>query len=135
MRVLIVERQSQVCSALKLLLEQEAGLQVVGEAADQRALGALLAQRTPDLILLDWGLAHGNARRWIAALREGRPGLKVIALSGRGEARQAAMDAGVDAFVSKVDPPERLLQALAALGKGLGDTCARPPGRGRSRVG
>ena len=36
----------------------------------------------------------------------------MIALSGRPEARQAALDAGVDAFVSKGDPPERLFGDL-----------------------
>jgi DNA-binding NarL/FixJ family response regulator len=38
----------------------------------------------------------------------------VIVLSGRPEARQAVLDAGADAFVSKVEPPERLLAAIAA---------------------
>ncbi len=39
-------------------------------------------------------------------------GKAVVALSGRPEARQAALDAGVDAFVSKGDPPELLLKAM-----------------------
>jgi CheY-like chemotaxis protein len=39
----------------------------------------------------------------------------VIALSGRPEARQAALLAGADSFVSKADPPDRLLVAI--------DTC------------
>jgi CheY-like chemotaxis protein len=42
----------------------------------------------------------------------------VIALSGRPEARQAALEAGVDDFVSKVDPPNRLLAAI--------ERCCRP---------
>jgi DNA-binding NarL/FixJ family response regulator len=40
------------------------------------------------------------------------PALQVVALSGRPEARQAALDAGVHAFVSKGDPPEVLLEAV-----------------------
>ena len=35
-----------------------------------------------------------------------------VALSGRPEERQVALDAGVDAFVSKADPPERLLATI-----------------------
>ena len=38
--------------------------------------------------------------------------LRVIALSGRPEARQAALEAGASAFVSKGDPPEFLLEAI-----------------------
>ncbi len=48
----------------------------------------------------------------LPALRERRPNLPVIALSGRLEARQMALDAGVDAFVSKGEPPEQLLTTL-----------------------
>jgi DNA-binding response OmpR family regulator len=66
-----------------------------------------------DLVLLDWelpGLMVGSP----SVLREGRPALTVIALSGRPEARRAALAAGVDAFDSKANPPERLLEAINA---------------------
>jgi DNA-binding NarL/FixJ family response regulator len=45
-------------------------------------------------------------------LRTTCPGLLVIALSGRPAARRSAMAAGADAFVSKADPPERLLKTI-----------------------
>jgi DNA-binding NarL/FixJ family response regulator len=35
-------------------------------------------------------------------------------LSGRPEARRAILDAGANAFISKVESPERLLAAIAA---------------------
>jgi hypothetical protein len=41
----------------------------------------------------------------------------VIALSGRPEARQAALGAGADAFASKGDPPERVLAVIKDSGK------------------
>jgi len=40
----------------------------------------------------------------------------VITLSGRQETRIAALAAGADAFVSKEDPPERLLAAVRNAG-------------------
>jgi DNA-binding NarL/FixJ family response regulator len=36
----------------------------------------------------------------------------VVALSGRPESRRTALAAGVNAFVSKGEPPERLLAAV-----------------------
>ena len=36
----------------------------------------------------------------------------MIVLSGRPEARQMALAAGADEFVSKIDPPEKLLAAI-----------------------
>jgi DNA-binding NarL/FixJ family response regulator len=112
MRILLGDDQPEVRSALRLLLEHVPGLSVVGEAADTADLLAQAEAVCPDLMLLDWELPGLEADGLLPTLRELCPGLAVIALSGRPEARQAALDAGVDAFVSKGDPPERLLAAV-----------------------
>ena len=49
----------------------------------------------------------------LPALRQACPALSVIVLSGRPEAEDAALAAGADAFISKADPPEQLLAAIA----------------------
>ena len=112
MYVLVADDQSRVRSALRLLLEQEPGIQVLGEAVDTTGLLDWVKAACPNLVLLDWELPGLGVDRLLPTLRELCPGLAVIALSGRPEARQAALDAGVDAFVSKGDPPERLLAAV-----------------------
>jgi CheY-like chemotaxis protein len=66
----------------------------------------------PDLLLLDWELPGLSAIGSLAGLRKGFPAMLVVALSGQPEARRAALSAGVDAFVSKAEPPEQLLAAL-----------------------
>jgi CheY-like chemotaxis protein len=66
----------------------------------------------PDLVLLGWELPGLDTLDSMNSLRDVCPGLSVIALSGRPEARQAALAAGADHFVSKADPPERLLFAI-----------------------
>jgi DNA-binding NarL/FixJ family response regulator len=116
MRVLLADDQLKIRSALKLLLEQELGLRVVGEVAKVESLIPLANKTNPDVVLVDWKLLGCKATGLISALREKRPRLQVIALSGRPESRQAALEAGVDTFISKVDPPEQLLSALKALG-------------------
>jgi DNA-binding NarL/FixJ family response regulator len=112
MRVLLADDQAKVRSALRLILEQEPGMEIVGEAAGVARLLALVKERYPDLILLDWELRKAPANDLLPALRSLCPCLKVIVLSARPEARQAALAAGADAFVSKVDGPEALLNAL-----------------------
>lgn len=112
-RVLIADDQPQVRSAMMLLLRQEPDVTVVGEASDVKQALELAAERQPDLVLLDWELPGQNGAAALAELRTVRPGVVVIALSGRPEARQAALTAGADAFVSKGDPPERLLEAVS----------------------
>ena len=124
MRILLADDQTKVRSALRLLLEQEPGLSVVGEAAEAEGLLTQVQRTQPDLVLLDWELPGFQATDSLAcpgqcllsALHSLGCHLKVIALSGHVEAREEALAAGADAFVSKGDPPERLLTALRTVG-------------------
>lgn len=118
MRVLLADQESKVRSALRLLLKQEAGLNVMGEAAKAEDLLAQMETSCPDLVLLDWELPGLRTSRMLPALRERCPKVRVIILSARPEARGAALAAGADTFVSKGDPPERLLAAVADLRQG-----------------
>jgi len=111
MRVLLADDQAKVRSALRLLLSHETDIDVLGEAVDATGLLDWGQATCPDLVLLDWELP-GFSSDLMVALRELCPSLAVIALSGQPEARQEALDAGVDAFVSKGDPPEQLLEAI-----------------------
>jgi DNA-binding NarL/FixJ family response regulator len=62
LRVLLADDQANVRHALQLLLEQEPGIAIVGEAAD--ATGVLLAATThpADVLLLDCALFCGPGR-------------------------------------------------------------------------
>lgn len=114
MRILLADNQSAVRSALRLLLEQEAGVSIVGEVTEAEALLAQAEVAQPDLVLLDWELPSLLPRDLLFVLRDRCHHTVVIALSGRPEARRDALDAGVDAFASKGEPPERLLATLYA---------------------
>lgn len=117
MKVLIADDKAEVRSALSLLIEQEEGLTVAAVAADTLSLISKIQTMQPDVILLDWELPGLETLKAAGidirqALESHREGLIIVALSGRPDARQAAMAAGVDLFVSKGDAPVRLLDAL-----------------------
>jgi len=112
MRILLADDQPKVRFALRTLLERQPGLEVVGEARNGQDLCDQIEPTRPDLVLLDWELPGESAMDTLYTLRIMYPVLRVIALSGRSEARHAALRAGVDAFVSKSDPPEHLLAAI-----------------------
>jgi len=78
----------------------------------RRAAGATGLSRA-EVVLLDWNLAGAAAAGLLPALRRDCPDRGVIVLSGRPEAREAALAAGADTFVSKGNPPEHLLAAIA----------------------
>jgi DNA-binding NarL/FixJ family response regulator len=116
MQVLLADDQAKVRSAIRLLLDQEQDVEVVGEAVDATGLVDWVKVASPDLVLLDWELP-GFEPSLLVRLRRLCPSLSVIGLSGRPESRHAALSAGADAFVSKGDPPEELLEAIGACQK------------------
>ena len=112
MRILLSDDQAQVRFALRMLLERQSGVQVVGETVDAEELLDRAKATCPDVLLVSWELPGLGERVSLSALRQECPDLIVIALSGRPEARRAALQAGADAFVSKTDPPESLLALI-----------------------
>jgi len=109
--VLLADDQSKVRSALRLVLEQQPGVHILGEAVDTTGLLDWVKTARPDLVLLDWelpGLQAANplidsgrvpstalrqaqdgssGQGLLPTLRELCPGMAVIALSGRPERR------------------------------------------------
>lgn len=116
MRILLADNQPKVRFALRVLLERQPGIEIVGEAANAADLLSQMGKARPDIVLLSWDLpglaANGPLSSLLSSLREMHPKLSVIALSGRPEVRRAALSAGANAFVSKTDPPERLLTTI-----------------------
>lgn len=114
MRVLLAEDQPKVRFALRVLLERQPGIHIVGEAVDADELLDQSREACPDLVLLAWGLPGQKMTDLIGALHSLCPRLAVVALSGRPEAQISALAAGADAFVSKGEPADHLLAAIAA---------------------
>ena len=55
-RVLLADTQPHVRSALRILMNLEAGFIVVAEAVEAGDMLAQIRATRPDLVLLDWGL-------------------------------------------------------------------------------
>jgi CheY-like chemotaxis protein len=118
MRTLLADDYDENRAALRLLLE-ELGEGDVLEADDLGQALAALTRASVDVILLDWELpqgdyAGGSTAEFVRQSKRRAPGCLVIAMSGRPESRGESLGAGCDAFVSKNDPPDRLLALLGA---------------------
>lgn len=112
MRVIMADDQPEVCSAMRLLLEEKQGITITGEVSNASDLLEKLRAVKADLVLLDWELPGSNPQELITLMREICPQLSIIALSSRPQVRQEALQAGSQEFVGKSDPPETLLEAL-----------------------
>jgi DNA-binding NarL/FixJ family response regulator len=112
MRIMLADDETKVRRALCLLLEQQDWASVTGEAGQAREVLAQVEATSPDLLLLDWGLPDMDGSALMHLLKKHFPYLAVVVLSGQPEAEEPALTAGAVAFVSKADPPEKLLAAI-----------------------
>ena len=115
LRVLIADDDSGVASAIQSLLQENPGFKVVGIAASAKVALECIQADCPDLILLDWELPGCEGADLVPEIRLRRPDVSVIVLHSRPLMKKAALAAGADDFVSKGDPPERLLAVLQKL--------------------
>jgi DNA-binding NarL/FixJ family response regulator len=115
LRILIAGSRSLSRSALRLLLQEACGFEVVGEAADSQELLAEVQVKHPSVVLLEWELPGQPGLELVSALRGHNSRPVVIVLSGRPELDRPLQDAGAHAFFNLGEPPRRLLAALRAI--------------------
>ena len=112
MRIVLADGRSKVRFALRVLLEGQEGLDVVAEAVNAEDLITKANESCPDVLLIDWDLPGLNGSKILQNLREDCPELCVIVMSGRPEASQESLDAGIKYFIHKTSPPELLLAVI-----------------------
>ncbi|MFL7893139.1 MAG: response regulator transcription factor [Anaerolineales bacterium] len=115
MKILLADGGAAARFALCTLLEQQAGWCVVGELSSANQLEEQINQLKPDLLLLDWNLPEMKVELLVPCLKEKFSRLSIIVLSGRPELKSQACSAGADAFVSKADPPGRMLDTIRSI--------------------
>lgn len=120
LRLLIVEDDTLLRESLRVLLDGESGLQVVGCCASAEESLSLLAQAQPDAMLCDLGLPAMSGVELIRSARQMLPALDIIVLtvSEDRDAVFAALKAGAGGYILKGATPRELVEALAALRAG-----------------
>jgi DNA-binding NarL/FixJ family response regulator len=120
-RVLIVDDQALVRKGLRMILEVEPDLDVVGEAADGEQ--AVLAARDtrPDVVLMDVrmpGIDGLEATRRLLVGGNDDPHVLILTTFDLDEYVYEALRAGASGFVLKDMPPEHLVAAIHTIANG-----------------
>ena len=119
--VLLVDDHHVVRRGIRALLENEAGILVVGEAGTGVEAARLTQQLKPDVLIIDLMLADMSGLEVIRQLRKRAPATSAVVLSMYGNDCYVveALQAGAKAYVLKDSPPEELMRAVreAALGR------------------
>jgi DNA-binding NarL/FixJ family response regulator len=120
--VLLVDDQGLVRAGLRVLLEGEDDIVVVGEADDGGEAAALVRQLKPDVVLMDVsmpGMGGVAATREVVSDKQSA-GTKVLILTTfeSDENLFEALRAGASGFLAKDTEPSELLRAIRVIARG-----------------
>ena len=119
-RVLIADDESGIRSALRLLLDSEPDIVVVGEASDGTEAVELAVALEPDVVLMDVQMPRMNGLDATRALCATSSALRVVMLTmfDLDEYVYEALRAGASGFLLKNSPPNVVLGAIRTASEG-----------------
>ena len=119
-RVLLADDHSLIRIGVRTLVEQLGGMEVVGEASDGRMALEMIKKHSPDLVLMDIGMAGMNGLEATARVTKDFPGVKVIILSMHATEEYVwqALRAGACGYLLKDSGLSELELAINAVMKG-----------------
>lgn len=124
-RVVLCDDVPEFRALLRLALEEDPQLVVVGEAGDGEACATRLAEQQPDVLLLDLSMPLCDGLEVLPRVRENAPDTAVVVLSGFSSARMApqVLGAGAVAYLEKGASFERIRAAVRAAALSTQDDC------------
>ncbi|TWP52386.1 response regulator transcription factor [Lentzea tibetensis] len=113
-RLVVVDGQPLARFGLARLLEGEADVEIVGEAATAAEAVELIARTRPDVVTVDVTLPDGNGLTLARELRDRWDSLGIVVLTSNGEddVLFRAMETGVSAFVPKTSALAEIVGAI-----------------------
>jgi len=119
-RILLVDDHAVVRSGLRMLLENEQDIEIVGEA--ENATGAMEAAiiLKPNVILMDIGLPDMSGIEATREIKKKVAGVSIVALTIHEDEEYffKMLEAGASGYVPKRAAPEELITAIRAAANG-----------------
>jgi DNA-binding NarL/FixJ family response regulator len=103
LRVLVADDHPLLLAGVRRMLEDQDGIEIVGQAESGREVLALTERRRPEIVLLDLRMPEGGGPGLIAQIRETWPDVKVVVLSASDDPQSVdgALSAGASSFIVK----------------------------------
>jgi DNA-binding NarL/FixJ family response regulator len=119
-RILIVDDHAVVRAGLRMLIDQNPEMEVVGVAGNHAEAMAIAASEQPNMIILDILLGDEDGLMILPELRKAAKDARVLVLTGlRGsESQRRAMMAGAMGVVLKEHAAEVLIKAIQKVHQG-----------------
>lgn len=120
MRILLIDDHTVLRSGLRLLLQTQPDLEVVGEAADGTQGIAQIRKLKPDLVVLDLSMPGLGGLDMLKQVMAEQPWLKILILTMHDDAEfvRTALTAGARGYVLKRAADTELIDAIRLVGQG-----------------
>ena len=120
LKVLVADDHRLIVEAIRLALDEDDDIEVVGEATDGTQVLPLVGRTNPDVVLLDVRMPGMDGLTCLDRLRKSYPAVTVVMLSGQDdpETIRSALDRGATSFVAKHVDPRDLASALRLAAQG-----------------
>jgi len=120
MRLLLVDDHAVVRSGLRMLLENEPDVEIVGEAGSAEDSLDALEKLNPDVVLMDIGLPDRSGIDAACEIKRRSPETAVVALTIHEDKEYffRMLEAGASGYVPKRAAPDELLTAIRTAANG-----------------
>ena len=118
--VAIADDHAVVREGLRMIINAQPDIEVVGEASDAAGARELLTTRAPDVLLLDINLGNESGLTALPDLRATRPETSIVILTMQNDPLYArrALDAGAAGYVVKESAAQELVRAIRTVAGG-----------------
>jgi len=119
-RILLADDHQLIRSGIRLMLERESDLSVVGEACDGREAVELAKSLRPDVVVMDIGMANLNGIEAAQQMTQNRPEVAIVMLSMHSDESYVlrALKAGARGYLLKDSAEADLFKAVHAVAGG-----------------
>lgn len=120
LRVLIAEDHQTVREGVKLLIDSQPDMEVVGEAGDGQIAIEEAVRLTTDVLLMDISMPNLNGLKATKRLQTVRPNIKILILTRHTDDGylQQLLSAGASGYVLKQSAPTELISAIRTIAAG-----------------
>ena len=118
-RIVLADDHKIVRDGLRKLLDQEVGIEVIGEASTGRKTIELTQELVPDVVVMDITMPGLNGIEATSKIKKEIPSTKVLCLSMHSDKRfvMAVIRAGASGYLLKDCPFEELSRAIHAVAR------------------
>jgi two-component system response regulator NreC len=119
-RLLLVDDHEVVRSGLRMLLENQADLKILGEADTGKQALEMVETLNPDVVIMDITLPDISGIEATRRIKEAHPGVAVVALTIHEDQQYffEMLQAGASGYVPKRAAPDDLITAIHAAHRG-----------------